>query len=317
MFLVCGEALMDVFAEQETASGVVLDARVGGSPFNVAIGLARLGQPVAFFGGISKGFLGDRLRKALTSEGVNVDFCPLVDAPTTLGLVGLGADGSASYAFYGSGCADRMVTADDIPGLGDDIRALHFGSYSTVVEPVATAQRVLVERERGRRLIAYDPNLRLNVEPNLERWRELMAWMACRAHIIKVSSEDLDLAFPGASTREIAADWLQSGCSLVIVTRGGAGVAGFTSRSKIEVEARPVDVVDTVGAGDTFQAALLTWLAEQNLLSITAVKSLEEDELRLALEFASTAASITCTRRGADLPGRDEMGDLCKSPLGH
>lgn len=307
MFLVCGEALMDVFAEQETVSGVVLDARVGGSPFNVAIGLARLGQQVSFFGGLSKGFLGDRLRKALTAEGVDVDFCPIVDAPTTLGLVGLGADGSASYAFYGSGCADRMVTADDLPVLGDDIRALHFGSYATVVEPVASAQRLLVERERGQRLIAYDPNLRLNVEPNLGRWQEMTTWMASRAHIIKVSSEDLHLAYPAAANHEVATGWLQSGCSLVIVTQGGSGVSAFTSRAEIEVEARPVDVVDTVGAGDTFQAAFLTWLAEQGLLSIEAIESLDGEQLRLALEFASTAASITCTRRGADLPRRAEV----------
>jgi len=258
MFLVCGEALMDVFAEQETSSGVVLDARVGGSPFNVAIGLARLGQPVAFFGGLSKGFLGERLCKALTAEHVDVGFCPRVDAPTTLGLVGLAADGSASYAFYGTGCADRMVTADDLPDLGDDIRALHFGSYATVVEPVATAQRLLVERERGRRLIAYDPNLRLNVEPNLQCWKEMTTWMVGRAHIIKVSSEDLHLAFPGMPIQEVAARWLQSGCRLVVVTKGGSGVSAFNRSVEIDVEARPVDVVDTVGAGDTFQAALLT-----------------------------------------------------------
>ncbi len=298
---------MDVFAGQETDSGVVLDARVGGSPFNVAIGLARLGQRVAFFGGLSKGFLGDRLRKALTAEGVDVGFCPIVDAPTTLGLVGLGADGSASYAFYGSGCADRMVSVDDLPELGDDIKALHFGSYATVVEPVASAQRLLVERERGRRLIVYDPNLRLNVEPKLERWRDMTTWMASRAHIIKVSSEDLQLAFPDASIREVAAAWLRAGCRLVVVTRGGSGVTAFTGRAEIEVDARSIEVVDTVGAGDTFQAALLTWLSEQHLLSVEAVESLDGDQLRLALEFASTAASITCTRRGADLPRRAEV----------
>jgi len=307
MFLVCGEALMDVFAEQETSAGVVLDARVGGSPFNVAIGLARLGQPVAFFGGLSKGFLGDRLRKALTAEHVDVGFSPLVDAPTTLGLVGLAADGSASYAFYGTGCADRMVNADDLPDLGDDIRALHFGSYATVVEPVASAQRLLVERERERRLIAYDPNLRLNVEPDLERWKEMMAWMGGRAHIIKVSSEDLQLAFPGVPIHEVAAGWLRSGCRLVVITRGGGGAIAFNGRDEISVEARQVDVVDTVGAGDTFQAALLTWLAERELLSIDAVASLDVDQLRTALDFAVTAASITCTRRGADLPRRGEL----------
>lgn len=309
MILVCGEALMDVFAEQETASGLVLDARVGGSPFNVAVGLARMGQPVSFFGGLSQGFLGDRLRKALAAEGADVGFCPVVDAPTTLGLVGLLDDGSASYAFYGSGCADRQVTADQLPELGDEFLALHFGSYTTVVEPVASAQRLLVERERHRRLIAYDPNLRLNVEPDLERWTSTMAWMAAHAHLIKVSSEDLHLAYPGAAFHEIAQRWLGLGCRLVVVTSGGSGAIAFTPTEVVEVESPRVDVIDTVGAGDTFQAALLTWLAERGMLSADAIGALDALQLRSALEFASVAASITCTRRGADIPRRKELGN--------
>jgi fructokinase len=309
MILVCGEALMDVFSEQETASGLVLDARVGGSPFNVAVGLARMGQRVAFFGGLSQGFLGDRLRKALVAEHVDIGFSPIVDAPTTLGLVGLLDDGSASYAFYGNGCADRHVKDDDIPDLDDRFTALHFGSYTTVVQPVASAQRLLVERERHRRLIAYDPNLRLNVEPDLGRWISTMAWMASRVHIIKVSSEDLQAAFPGTPLHEVAESWLRFGCRLVVVTRGGNGAIAFTKTEVVEVESPRVDVVDTVGAGDTFQAALLTWLSERGMLSIPAVELLDAQQLRFALEFASVAASITCTRRGADIPRRKELGN--------
>jgi fructokinase len=309
MILVCGEALMDVFAGQETVSGLVLDARVGGSPFNVAVGLARMGQPVAFFGGLSQGFLGDRLRKALAAEGVNLGFCPTVDAPTTLGLVGLMADGSASYAFYGNGCADRLVKADDVPDLDDRFTALHFGSYTTVVEPVASVQRQIIERERHRRLIAYDPNLRLNVEPDLGRWTSTMAWMAARAHIIKVSSEDLHAAYPGMPFHEVAASWLDLGCRLVVVTRGGGGAVAFTRSEQVEVDSPRVDVIDTVGAGDTFQAALLTWLSERGMLSVPAIESLDAQQLRFALEFACGAAAITCTRRGADMPRRKELGN--------
>jgi fructokinase len=307
MILVCGEALMDVFSEQETVSGLVLDARVGGSPFNVAVGLARMDQRVAFFGGLSQGFLGDRLRKALMAEHVDIGFSPVVDAPTTLGLVGLLDDGSASYAFYGNGCADRLVTAADLPDLDERFTALHFGSYTTVVEPVASAQRLLVERERHRRLIAYDPNLRLNVEPDLGRWTSTMAWMAAHVHLIKVSSEDLHAAFPGVPFRDVAGSWLALGCRLVVVTRGGGGAIAFTQTEVVEVESPRIDVVDTVGAGDTFQAALLTWLSERALLSVAAVESLDAQQLRFALEFASVAASITCTRRGADIPRRKEL----------
>ena len=128
--LVCGEALMDVFAQGHTEMGVAMDARIGGSPFNVAIGLARLGQRASFLAALSSGFLGERLRRALAAERVDLTHAVAVDAPTTLGLVGLDATGSASYAFYGEGCADRQLRPEHLPALGEDIKALHFGSYN-------------------------------------------------------------------------------------------------------------------------------------------------------------------------------------------
>ena len=166
MFVVCGEALMDVFATGDTTAGVALDARVGGSPFNVAVCLARLGQPVAFFSAVSRGFLGERLMRALAAEGVDTSAVRRNDAPTTLGLVGLDVDGVPAYAFYGEGCADRQLTPDALDELPQGVRAIHLGSYATVVEPIGSTLRALVEREHERTLIAYDPNIRLNVEPD-------------------------------------------------------------------------------------------------------------------------------------------------------
>ena len=132
MVLVCGEALMDVFALADTPTGVALEARVGGSPFNVAIGLARLGQAVAFFGAVSRGFLGERLMRALNDEGSRHVDCTRVDAPTTLGLVGLDARGVPSYAFYGEGGADRQLAADALGLAPPALAALHVGSFATV-----------------------------------------------------------------------------------------------------------------------------------------------------------------------------------------
>ena len=307
MVVVCGEALMDVFAERDTPTGVALDARIGGSPLNVAIGLARLGQRAHFLGALSSGFLGQRIHRALDVEGVNLSYTKMLDAPTTLGLVGLDSSGSASYAFYGHGCADRLLRAEHLPVLGDDVKALHFGSYTMVVEPVASTHRLLVEREHASRVIAYDPNLRLNVEPELVRWTDTVAWMARRAHLIKVSSEDLELLRPGVPIRQVADDWLRQGVSVVVVTLGAQGALGFTRSGSIGVEVQPVHVVDTVGAGDTFQAAMLTWLAEQSLLSIEALAALTAARLKPALEFAAQAAAITCARRGADMPRRREL----------
>jgi fructokinase len=136
MFVVSGEALMDVFGGADSAHGLTLDARIGGSPLNVAIGLARLAQPVTFFGAVSSGFLGQRLMRALRDEGVATDALARLDAPTTLGLMGLDEAGVPSYSFYGHGCADRLLPLDALATVLSAARAFHFGSYAMVVEPV-------------------------------------------------------------------------------------------------------------------------------------------------------------------------------------
>ena len=306
MIVVSGEALMDVFAAENTPTGVMLDARIGGSPLNVAIGLARLAQPVAFFGGVSGGFLGDRLMQALQTEAVDTACTVRVDAPATLSLVGLDAHGVPSYAFYGEGAADRQLPLSALP-LVPEALAYHFGSYAMVVEPVATTQRALVEREHRRAVIAYDPNIRLNVEPDLQRWRDTLAWMLPRTHILKVSDEDLSLLYPGADAGQLATAWIDQGVSLVVVTRGGEGAWAWTAAQHVATSPVQVDVIDTVGAGDTFQAAMLTALAERDLLSPQALRSLPIAALREVLDFAGRAAAITCSRRGADLPRRAEV----------
>ncbi|MBX3604384.1 MAG: carbohydrate kinase [Piscinibacter sp.] len=307
MFVVCGEALFDVFAAGDTPTGMAMDARVGGSPFNVAVGLARLAQPVCFLSQIGAGFLGERLMRTLREEGVDTSTVQRSEAPTTLSLIGLDAKGVPSYSFYGEGCADRRLTPDALARLPDGVRAINFGSYATVVGPTASTQRMLVEREYRRTLIAYDPNIRLNVEPDLEVWRDQIDWMLPRTQLLKVSEEDLQLVVPGTSPKEFAARALGQGVQLVVVTRGGDGAIGWTARHEVPVPPIPVQVLDTVGAGDTFQCALLTWLAEQDRLSGPALAGLSAEEVREALGFAARAAAITCSRRGADMPRRSEL----------
>jgi fructokinase len=319
MMLVCGEALLDVFAAGETRTGITLDANVGGSPFNVAVGLARLGQPAGFFGAVSTGFAGERLMRALSAEGVDLRAVARSAAPTTLSLIGLDAQGVPSYAFYGEGCADRLLTLADLARVDQarvpaGLTALNFGSYATVVEPIATTLRALVERERGRAsseraLIAFDPNVRLNVEPDLQRWRDQLTWMLPRTDLLKISEEDLDLLQRGTALDAFAAHALAHGAKAVVITRGAQGAIGWTAAgAHVTTPPVPVTVIDTVGAGDTFQAALLTWLAEHGALNAQALGALDQAALGDALAFAARAAAITCSRRGADMPRRSELG---------
>jgi fructokinase len=245
--------------------------------------------------------------RALVAEGVNTSAVQRNDAPTTLGLVGLDANRVPSYSFYGEGCADRQLTADALAALPQGVRAIHLGSYATVVEPIASTLRTLVEREHVRTLIAYDPNIRLNVEPSLARWRDMLDWMLPRTHLLKISEEDLQLLLPGTSPGEFAAGALRRGVKLVVVTRGAEGAVAWTPQAHASVPTVQVEVIDTVGAGDTFQAALLTWLAEHAMLSTPALQALSGAELESALGFAARAAAITCSRRGADMPRRSEL----------
>lgn len=307
MFVVCGEALFDVFATGETPTGLAMDARIGGSPFNVAVGLARLGQPVAFLSQVSRGFLGERLMRALVAEGVDSRTVQRSDAPTTLSLIGVDGRGVPAYSFYGEGCADRLLDAAALDALPTGVKAIHFGSYATVVGRTAETQRRLVERAQGRALVAYDPNIRLNVEPRLEVWRAHVEWMLPRTQLLKVSDEDLGLVWPGLAPEAFAARALAQGVALVVVTRGGEGALGWTASAQVAAAPVKVTVVDTVGAGDTFQAALLTWLAEREALEAGALGALTPEPLADALAFAARAAAITCSRRGADMPRRAEV----------
>ncbi|MFF7709743.1 PfkB family carbohydrate kinase [Pseudomonas sp. NPDC007930] len=309
MFLVCGEALFDFFTQPDTGHPARVDfhAVAGGSPYNVAIGLARLGVPSALLAGLSNDYLGQRLASLLDAEGVNPGYLQRFDAPTTLAMVAVGADGSPQYSFRGEGCADRQISPATLPALGDDVRGLHLGSFSLVVEPIASALLALVEREQGRRLISLDPNVRLNPAPDINAWRARIETLAARAHLIKVSDEDLGLLYPGEAPAAIAQRWLGERCAAVFVTHGGEGAEVFTGQHHVREAAQAVKVADTVGAGDTFQAALLAWLSEQQLDTPHALQQLHEGQLRQLLQFCIRAAALTCTRTGPDLPRRAEL----------
>ena len=309
MFLVCGEALWDLFAVED-ADGLTFDARIGGSPFNVAVGLSRLKQKSALLTGISNDPMGQRLADALTREQVATGYLVRTDQPSTLSLVDLGPGGVPAYTFYGHDAADRTVRIEDLPVLGPDVWGIHAGSYSLVAEPVGTSLLALFEREAGRRLITLDPNVRLNVEPDTAIWRARIDRFAALADLIKVSDEDLGLIFPGATASEIAGRWLEAGAGLVVVTRGESGAEAFTKEASFSIAGNRIDLADTVGAGDTFQAAMIAGLSGLGVWSRQALDRLPEGSLQALIGYAVHAAGITCSRRGADLPRLHELPPL-------
>jgi fructokinase len=311
MYLVCGEALFDFFTQAAGGRSSELEykAIAGGSPFNVAVGLSRLGVASALFGGLSTDFLGERLRRVLVEEGVSEQFLVTFDAPSTMAMVALDANGHPRYSFRGEGCADRALCAEHLPTLGSDVRGLHVGSFSLVVQPIGDTLLELVRREAGKRLISLDPNVRLNPQPDVELWRARVEALAQLADLIKVSDEDLGLLFPDETPESVARRWLESGrCQLLLITRGGSGATAFSRQhGTLSVPARSVQVKDTVGAGDTFQAALLAWLTRAELDSPEGVASLSREQIEALLHYAVAAAALTCSRTGPDLPFHHEL----------
>lgn len=310
MILTCGDALFDVFANPSTSgSSIALDARVGGSPLNVAVALSRLGQSTAFLSKVSTDPFGRRLMAYLESEAIDTDLIVRTSAPTTLAIVALDDKGVPTYSFYTSGTADRSLEQSELPlRLPDAIRVVHIGSYTTALDPTASSLEALVTRERPRRFISYDPNIRPSIVPDPELWRRRVAALTTQAHLVKASVEDIQFLYPGISVDSVLADWLARGAGIAIATMGEVGAMAATKQGiAARVSARTVKVIDTVGAGDTFQAALLTWLAERGRLSPDGLATLSADDLNALLAFAARAAAMTCSRRGADMPKRGEL----------
>lgn len=305
--LVCGDALFDFFQTAEAPDGVLeFQARFGGSPLNVAVGIARLGGKAALLTGISTDLLGNRLLRYLEAEAVRTDYVLRSDRRTTISLVGLNDQGSPSYIFYGDGSADCGLSVAELPALDDTIRGLHFGSYSIAVRPVADALIALAERHADR-FISLDPNVRITIEPDLAIWRDRIDAMRLHANLIKVSAEDLGILYPGRDPAEIAEAWLSGPCSMVVVTDGGRSVEVFRKSGRWSIAPPRIEVVDAVGAGDAFMAMLLAQLYEQADLP-QALETLPDDQLRDIVSMSGKAGAIVCTRRGAQLPTRADLG---------
>lgn len=310
MILSCGEALFDLFPSAETDKGFIFDACVGGSPFNVAVGLSRLDRQAALFTGLSTDPLGRRLERTLKQEGVETAYIVSKQNPTTLALVGLEAGGIPHYSFYGHAAADCSVDETDLPDLPDSVTAIHFGSYSLVVEPTGSSLLEFARRHRGGKLISFDPNLRLTVEPDADRWRGRVEAFSEIADLIKVSDEEIEALFPGAGIDSAVGRWSARGAQLIVVTRGSEAALISLRGEVFEAASRTVEVVDTVGAGDSFQAGLLCGLDELDKATKQGLAQLSLDECRRIIAFAMEAASITCTRRGADMPRRPDLPAL-------
>lgn len=299
MIAVCGEALID-FTPSEIGGERAYMPRPGGSPCNVAVGLARLGVPAAFIGRLSTDHFGDTLCTHLTDSGVNLRWLSRGGEPTTLAFVIPRLGGAHNFAFYGTNTADQNLAIADLPrAFPDDVSALHFGSYSLMLGESAHACETLMRREHRLRFISLDPNVRPTLFPNRAAYRRRIEALLEFAALVKVSAEDLQWLYPNEFPSDVAYRWLDAGPALVVLTLGADGAIGITSKHHIHSSAVPVSVADTVGAGDAFTAALLSHLYNGGYLTLAAIPTLTHHALTTALAHANLHAATACARRGA------------------
>jgi fructokinase len=309
MIICCGEALIDFIPTDDKKA---YQPCPGGSILNIAVGLGRMGVPVGFLSHLSTDLFGDLLENHLAGNHVNLRYCPRVDGQTTLAFVSIDENSThePQYAFYAEGAVDREMMLADLPNqFPDEVTALHFGSISLVLEPGASTLEALMQREKRHRVITLDPNVRPIVITDWDAYlTRFERWLTC-VDILRLSQADLSLLYPHDTLENLLPHWFDQGVSLVILTRGADGASGYLPNGTIaSVPAQIVKIRDTVGAGDTFFAAILTYLHEMGYLSNhSLIAEIPKESLRACLAFATKAAAINCTRDGADPPYRHEM----------
>jgi fructokinase len=314
VILVAGEALIDLLPIPGGQHR--FDARPGGAPCNVAVGLARLGRRTCFLGRIGPDAFGRMLRQHLKDADVDLSMVVPASEPTTLGVAALDGHGKAEYSFYANGTADWQWAESEVPDvLPADVRALYVGGLALRFLPGAAVLEGLMRRARlqERALIFFDPNVRSGFEYMADAERSRVERQVKLTHVIKASEDDIALLYPGQEYREIAAAWQRTTAGIVVVTLGAEGVYALApGGAEIMVPAVPTDVVDTVGAGDAFASALLDGLVSEVPHDADPAISLQRmgiDVIRRLLERACVSAAFTCGRAGAESADARSLDD--------
>ncbi|MEW7006290.1 carbohydrate kinase family protein [Lentilitoribacter sp. EG35] len=306
MIVCCGEALIDMLPRKLTSGEDVFLPVPGGAIFNTAIALGRLGEDVGFISGISTDMFGTQLVEALNASHVSESYCIRNDQPTTLAFVKL-TDGNAKYSFFDEQSAGRNISQQDLPTISADVEALHFGAISLIPEPCGSTYETLLLKQAPSHVISLDPNIRISFIKDAEKHRARIKRMAEASDIIKVSDEDLAWIAETSNERSQIDQWLSVSASIVIITRGGDGADVYTKNYHFNSPAIKTTIVDTVGAGDTFNAGLLSGLKRENLLRKDKLVSIGQDDLEKAVHLANRVASITVSRAGANPPWKHEL----------
>jgi fructokinase len=298
-----GEALID-FAG---SGALAFQGYCGGSPLNAAVASARLGQPTGYLTQLSTDLFGDQLLNHMLANGIDTRFVVRAAGPSTVAFVERGPH-TNRYAFYSHGSADSAWAPDPLPELPASCRFLHFGSISLLQDPAARRITDFVAANAGRRVVVFDPNVRLSLIDDLPLYRQRTRHWLSLADVLKLSAEDAEALAPGMAFDAAARDWLRAGPRAVIVTLGDDGAVLYRrDRDPILISAPEIEVADTIGAGDTFTAGISVALLARGVTDAAGLDALPDGEWRRVLQFATTAAVLNCMREGANPPTLAEV----------
>ena len=309
MIVIGGEALVDLVDDHGSTRAVA-----GGGPFNTAIAFGRLGVAVGFFGAISRDAYGRMLAQRLVDSGVDTALVRWSDAPTPHAVVHRQHDGKNEYTFSLEGTSLVDLSPKDLPFLPQQAWAVYVGTLALAIDPPAAAYECLVEREAGRRQIIFDPNVRPAIFGDVAVYRRRFERLARLADLVKLSEDDAAWIYSGCPVEEVLERILAFGPRIVAVTRGENGAVAASADAVAGVGGMPVAVADTVGAGDSFGAALITALVDEGVFGPQATHAPGGTALGHAVSYAVAASAITCTRTGAVPPSRDEIETQLRTP---
>lgn len=305
MIVCSGEALIDMIPTKCANEEIAYVPKIGGAILNTSIALGRLGANVSFLGSVSNDVFGDMILDELKKSKVNTSLCMETSSHTTLAFATI-KNGTTTYSFFDENSSNKNISLENI-SLDDEVNSLYVGGISLMSEPNGSEIELFINKESSNKVVFFDPNIRPSFISNKENYMKRFENILSQTDIIKVSDEDLEWICPNKTFDEVCEKWLNLGVNIIILTKGSEGAIIKTKDSLIVASGQKVQVVDTIGAGDIFNAGFLFLLSQNEKFSKNDLINIDENFLKDSLNFAIKVAAISVGRTGANAPYFNEL----------